>query len=84
LSKILLLPDNQEAFQNDYQYFAHIWQLIWQYKPYIEDLVFFYYLCKAKEFCVCISHPMMGAASTGTGTTGFFSFFIGHWSRRIK
>lgn len=30
----------------------------------------------AKEFCVCISHLMMGAASTGTGTTGFFSFFI--------
>ena len=26
----------------------------------------------------------MGAASTGTGATGFFSFFIGYRNRRIK
>jgi hypothetical protein len=34
------------------------------------------YLCRAKEFYACISHPMMGVASTGTGAKGFFSFFI--------
>jgi hypothetical protein len=30
----------------------------------------------AKKFIAYKSHPMMGAASTGTGANGFFSFFI--------
>jgi hypothetical protein len=43
---------------------------------YIWTLEHFLYLCKAKEFYACISHPMMGVANTGTGAKGFFSFFI--------
>jgi len=44
--------------------------------PGIWTLEHFLYLCRAKEFYACISHPMMGVAITGTGAQGFFSFFI--------
>jgi len=36
------------------------------------------YTCNAKKFIAYKSHPMMGVASTGTGATGFFSFFIAY------
>ncbi len=34
------------------------------------------YICIAKGFFACISHPMMGVASIGTGAKRFFSFLF--------